>query len=177
MDEKGTGKIPDHKGLGWRVSLSIISGVGWLCFIILWLAFFAGDHSAYRNLAVLLASIMLIGGILGIPWSIYGFRHQTDRERWQWTTPGFKLRVAFSIFFFAFMFFVLIYWLWFYAGEYNIYQNIAVFIVLLLIFGGVMGSSWASWGIKYGDRFDEPDEAPSACGKKNERGFVPITKK
>jgi len=66
MDEKGTGKIPDHKGLGWRVSLSIISGVGWLCFIILWLAFFAGDHSAYRNLAVLLASIMLIGGILGL---------------------------------------------------------------------------------------------------------------
>jgi hypothetical protein len=42
-------------------------------------------------------------------------------------------------------------WLFFYAGSYNVYQNIAVVVVIFLIFVAVMGASWASWGMRQGD--------------------------
>ena len=46
-------------------------------------------------------------------------------------------------------------WLFFYATEYNVYQNIAIFIVSILAFGGIMGAAWAPWGIKHGHKFEK----------------------
>lgn len=42
-------------------------------------------------------------------------------------------------------------WLFFYAGKYNVYQNIAVIVVILLAFIGIMGAAWASWGMRQAD--------------------------
>ena len=42
----------------------------------------------------------------------------------------------------------IILWLFFYAEKFNIYQNIAVVVMILLGFIAVMGATWASWGIK-----------------------------
>ncbi len=42
----------------------------------------------------------------------------------------------------------IILWLFFYAIDYNIYQNIAVAIASLLIGTAILGASWATWGIK-----------------------------
>jgi hypothetical protein len=42
----------------------------------------------------------------------------------------------------------IILWLFLYAGEFNVYQNIAVVVAILLIFVAIMGGTWASWGIK-----------------------------
>ncbi|MDR4490033.1 MAG: hypothetical protein R2685_03910 [Candidatus Nitrosocosmicus sp.] len=39
-------------------------------------------------------------------------------------------------------------WLFFYAENYNIYQNIAIVVVIFLGFIAVMAATWASWGIK-----------------------------
>jgi hypothetical protein len=36
-----------------------------------------------------------------------------------------------------------------------VYQNIAIFIVSLLIAGGSLAASWAPWGMKYGNQFEE----------------------
>lgn len=64
--------------------------------------------------------------------------------------PGLRSRVALSIISFFGLLIFLIIWLAFYAGSYNAYQNLAVIIVSTLVFFAIMGSSWASWGMKHG---------------------------
>lgn len=154
MNEKN---IENIEGLSWRVSLTILTGVGWLIFLILWLAFFASEYSSYQNFAIFLVSLLVLGGLLGIPWMIYGFKHQKAKDREMWQFPGFKLRVYLSASTFFLFLFIFIYWLWFFAGDYSGYQNLAIFLVLLLGFGGVMGAAWASWGIKHQKQLEEMD--------------------
>jgi hypothetical protein len=140
------------EGLGWRVSLSIVVAVGWLIFLIAWLFFYASNYNPYRNVAIILGSILLLAIILGTPWMIWGRRYMKDIDRDQWNTPGFRARTwASGILGFAILL-GLIYWFWTYANTYSIYQNIAIFIIALLLFGGIMGAMWASWGMKYGTR-------------------------
>jgi heme/copper-type cytochrome/quinol oxidase subunit 4 len=48
----------------------------------------------------------------------------------------------------------LILWLFFYAANYNVYQNIAVVIVMILAFVGIMGATWASWGMRHSSQME-----------------------
>ncbi|MCX6817597.1 MAG: hypothetical protein NTU57_01945 [Candidatus Aenigmarchaeota archaeon] len=70
-------------------------------------------------------------------------------------TPGFGLRVAISIMsvFGIVAFFIV--WLFFFADRFSIYQNVAVCLVAVLAFIAIMAAGWASWGIKYGRKFDK----------------------
>ena len=142
-------------GFRWGVSLSIIGGVGWLIFIIIWLAFYASAYPWEKNFAIFLLSLLIVGIVLGTPWSIWGMKQRTQKEKEMWKIKGFKWRVWFSGVFVIAIFSFLIYWFWFLAVPYSIYQNIAVIIVAFLVLGGVMGAMWAPWGLKYGDKFDE----------------------
>ena len=154
MTEKG-GENRETKGMGWRVSLSIIVGVGWLVFLILWLFFYASAYSGYQNIAIFLLSILLVVCILGAPWTIWGLKHQTEKEKDMWRTKGFKWRVWVSAFLVFILAIFLIYWFWFHAETYSLYQNAAIFIVSILIIGGVLGASWAPWGMKHGNKFED----------------------
>lgn len=60
-------------------------------------------------------------------------------------------RVAVSIITFFGSIIAVILWLFFYAGNYNVYQNLAIIVVIFLIFIAVMGASWASWGMRQQD--------------------------
>lgn len=79
-------------------------------------------------------------------------RKKSEEEK-AMQVPGFAWRVSLSIiaFFGIIAFFIL--WLFFYAQAFNIYQNAAVLIVALLIFIAIMGGSWASWGIRYEQKY------------------------
>ena len=57
-------------------------------------------------------------------------------------TKGAGIRIAISIISVVGWLIFLISWLFFYAGGYDIYQNIAIFIVSLLILGGINGVTW-----------------------------------
>jgi membrane protein YdbS with pleckstrin-like domain len=61
---------------------------------------------------------------------------------------GMGWRVGVSIVTFFGSVIAVILWLFFYAGSYNAYQNIAVVVVIILAFIAVMGATWASWGMK-----------------------------
>ena len=74
-------KTPEMR---WRVSLSIIMGVGWLAFLILWLAFYASDFNIYQNIAVVLASILLVGGVLGAAWASWGMKYGRKCKKNKW---------------------------------------------------------------------------------------------
>jgi membrane protein YdbS with pleckstrin-like domain len=68
---------------------------------------------------------------------------------------GMGWRVAASIVAFFGSVIAVILWLFFYAGSFNAYQNIAVVVVILLAFIAVMGATWASWGMKQGAWWSE----------------------
>ena len=73
----------------------------------------------------------------------------TIRER----AEGMGWRVGVSIVTFFGAMIAVILWLFFYAGSFTVYQNIAVVVVILLAFIAVMGGTWASWGMKQADRW------------------------
>lgn len=68
-------------------------------------------------------------------------------------TPGFAWRVSLSIIVVFGWFIFLILWLLFYAGGFNVYQNLAVILVSILVGIAILAASWTSWGIKYGYKY------------------------
>ncbi len=161
MSEEPMQTRPEMKGLGWRVSLSILVGVAWLVFLVLWLFFYAKNYSWEKNFAIFLSSILVIVALLGIPWTVWGLRQRSPRETLMWKTPGFQWRVYTSVILLLGVFLFLIYWFWFLATPYDVYQNIAIFIVSILIMGGLLGAMWAPWGIKHGHEFSHETQAES----------------
>jgi hypothetical protein len=142
------------EGMGWRVSLSIAVSIGWIIFLIVWLFFYAGQsgYNAYQNFTIILISLLVLAILLGVPWAIWGRRHMRPEDREQWMLPGFRWRVAVSIVIIFAILIGLIYWFFFQAGDWSIYQNIAIVIVAILLLGGIMGAMWAPWGMKYGKK-------------------------
>ena len=145
----------EKEGLRWRVSLSILAGVGWLVFIVLWLFFYADDYNGYQNLGVLLLSLYIVGILLGTPWTLYGCKFRTKKERDMMNVKGFKSRIIISLVAVNILMIFLIIWLFSYASDYTFFQNIAVFIAALLIFAATMGASWAPWGMKHQHEFED----------------------
>ena len=139
---------------GWRVSLSIAIGVGWLIFVIIWLAFFAGNYTLNKNIAIILISILVLVIVLGGPWALWGLKRIPEEGKEMMRETGFKSRVAASIIIPLGLIIFLIIWFYFYADSYNIYQNIAIFLVSVLAVGGLMGAMWAPWGMKHGKNFE-----------------------
>jgi MFS family permease len=139
----------ETKGLAWRVSLSILVGVGWLVFLVLWLFFYAKDYAWEKNVAIFLLSLLLLIGVLGVPWAYWAFKKQTSVEKEMWKQKGFQWRFWVSMLVGLFMILFLIYWFWALAEPYDIYQNLAIFIVSLLIAGGLVAAMWVPWGMKY----------------------------
>lgn len=68
------------------------------------------------------------------------------------TSKGMGWRIAITILIFFGSIIGIILWLFFYAGSFNVYQNIAIVVVILLSFVAITGATWASWGIKQGAR-------------------------
>jgi hypothetical protein len=75
----------------------------------------------------------------------------SELDRGPMRSEGMGWRVGVSIVtFFGAMISVII-WLFFYAGTFSVYQNLAVVVVILLAFVAVMGATWASWGMRQSD--------------------------
>ncbi len=74
MNEETHTMKKETEGLAWRVSLSILVGVGWLVFLLVWLIFYAKDYAWERNVAIFLLSLLVIIGILGVPWAYWAIQ-------------------------------------------------------------------------------------------------------
>ncbi|MGF3554279.1 MAG: hypothetical protein ACQXXF_03245 [Thermoplasmatota archaeon] len=146
------------KPSGWRVSLSIIISVGWLIFLIIWLAFYAGDYSFNKNISIILISILVLIVILGGSWAAWGLKQIPQEGKEMMRKTGFRSRVIASIVIPFLLMIFLITWFYFYADNFNIYQNFAVFLVSILVVGGLLGAMWAPWGMKHGKEFNEACE-------------------
>jgi hypothetical protein len=145
----------DKKDMGLKPTVSIIGGVGWLIFIILWFAFYASDYSWEKNIAILLLSILIIFLILGGMWAIWSLR-MIPKKGWEiFKIKGFKWRIIISIILpFAAIIFLII-WFWYYAEPLTVWQNIAVLLVDLLLLGGMLGIIWTRWSLKHSEEMKE----------------------
>lgn len=135
-------------GIRWRIGLSIVVGIGWLIFLILWLFFYAIEYSIYQNIGLFILSIFVVSLVLGIPWMLWGLKFQPKKGIAMWETKGFGWRVYLSVVLGCVFILFLFVWFFFFADQYNVFQNIAVFITSILIIGGVLGLSWAPWGMR-----------------------------
>jgi uncharacterized membrane protein len=73
--ERGT--VP----LASRMVATILAGALWFAFIVLYLAFYAGNLNVWQKAAVFLASGALVGAIIAVFWVRYGFKAlETSRK-------------------------------------------------------------------------------------------------
>ena len=140
------------KGFAWSVSLSILVGVGWLVFLVIRLFFYAKEYVWEQNVAIFLMLLLALIGILGGPWTYWALKKQTSIEKEMWKIKGFRWRVWVSIIVAFGVIIFLIYWFWVLAKPYDIYQNLAVFIVSFLVTGGLFAAMWAPWGMSHGSK-------------------------
>jgi hypothetical protein len=69
------------EGMGWRVSVSILTLFGLIGFLVIWLFFFADGFSIYQNIAVVMVGILAFVAINGAAWAPWGMRHGKECGR------------------------------------------------------------------------------------------------
>jgi len=150
-------QIVTRPDVGWRSTFSIIVGVGWLIFLIAWFAFYASNYLWEQNIAIILLSILVAFTLLGGVWAIWGLKMIPKEGRDIFKTFGFKWRVQVSIIIPYVAMIFLIIWFWHYAIVFNfdVWKNIAVLLITLLILGGLLGTIWARWSMKNASKFDK----------------------
>ncbi len=60
--------------LASRVVATILAGALWFAFVVLYLAFYAGNLDLWQKAAVFLASGVLVGATIAVFWVTYGFK-------------------------------------------------------------------------------------------------------
>lgn len=63
------------EGFRWRVLASIIGPVAWICFTLLYVGFWASGFSLFQSIIVILVSVIILGGVMGVLWTSWGPRY------------------------------------------------------------------------------------------------------
>ncbi|MFW9964287.1 MAG: hypothetical protein ACFFCX_12025 [Candidatus Sifarchaeia archaeon] len=123
-----------------RAKGSLAGFLLWLLFLVIWMWFFAGDPtlalSGYQNVAVILISFALFAVFAVGMWLPWARRRGEGPENWWAVGLAFLWVISLAL------------WFWFFAGEFDAYQNFAVFLVTLVIMVAISGG--AQWR-KYRD--------------------------
>ena len=127
-------------GFAWRVGLSILVVFGWLAYLIIWLFFYAGDFDVFQNIAIFLVSIIIAIGILASAWATWGIRYAKSIGQGPHMEKPRGATVVSIVAGVGWVVFIII-WLFYYAGDYSGYQNLAIFIASLLVLGAITGSA------------------------------------
>jgi len=128
-------------GFAWRVGLSIAVVFGWLAFLIIWLFFYAGDFGVFQNIAIFLVSVLVGVGMLAAAWASWGIRYASRMGQTPQMEKPKGAMIVNAVSGIGWLIFLVI-WLYFYAGDYSGYRNLAVFIASLMVWGAIAGSAW-----------------------------------
>ena len=126
----------------WRAVLSIVAAFGWLIFMVLWLFFYTSDLSSSQNLAILVVSLLILIAVLAIAWITWGIKYPRPSmpRGYGYYPPGPRARsIVGGLTGIAWLAFVII-WLFFFADDFTIYQNIGALAASALI---AFGAGWA----------------------------------
>ena len=159
------------KNYGLKPSFSIIISVGWLVFLIAWFAFYAGNFSYEKNIAIILLSILVLIVLVGGMWAFYAIKMIPKPGRQMFKLFGFRWRIYSSIIIPLLGLIFLIIWFWFLAEPFNVWQNIAMFLIIILIIGGCLGVIWTRWGMMHEKDFEKFGSEMEKIGKDIEKEF------
>ena len=68
-------EIMETIGFKWRIWTSIIIPIIALIFLIIWFWYYAEPFTIWQHIAVLLVTLLIVGGILGVVWTRWGMTH------------------------------------------------------------------------------------------------------
>ena len=131
-DKKEWRDFKAMRGAAWRIGASILTVTTWLSIGILWLFFKADDYSFWENLGLLIMSVLVLAATNFAIWVGFGMRYIPSRMKGRSaarTTAKAVTAIAWVS--------VLAYYLYTYAGSFTIYQNLAIFLAMIAIGGGV----------------------------------------
>lgn len=116
------------KGMGWRIMVSAVSALGWFGFVIAWLFFLADGYALLQNIAVLMLSVVGLAIINVSVWltfaqSMDGIKDIGCEEERHGIAKG-----ALALIWLA----AIGAWLFWYAGDYSYYQNLAVLLLSIV---------------------------------------------
>ncbi len=137
-----------HRSVMWRTVFTVVVGLGWLVWLLLWWAFWSEDLEVARKFAVAIVSAMVLGGLTAAVWIPYSMRWAPEEERRQWRVEGFRARVVGSTFVFVALAVLVVYWLWFPGKDYDICQSFVIIIVVLIAGVALMAPMWMRWGMR-----------------------------
>lgn len=70
------------KGMKWRLIVTIYGGIGFLIFLISFLAFYPTNFSILENLAIFFIALLVwIGVLIGV-WMPWGMENWKECEKW-----------------------------------------------------------------------------------------------
>lgn len=167
----GGASVMDEKNFEHGMLKAGFSGavaIGWLVFLILFLAFYSGGFRTNEKFAVILLSVLVLTVVLGGSWAFWSLRVLSKKDWEVFRVKGFRWRVLGSICYGFGVLVVLIYGFWFVWTDFTFWQYLAVLLVVLLVSGGFLGAVWASWSSRYKE---EMERYGQDIGKKFEKGF------
>jgi len=56
----------------WRVLLSILGPIAWLCFTLLYVGFWAKGFTLFQDVIVILVSLLVLAGVVASAWAAWG---------------------------------------------------------------------------------------------------------
>lgn len=68
-------------GFKWRIQISVIIPFVVLIFLIIWFWFYAIPYTIWQNIAVMLITLLAVGGILGSIWARWGMKQGWNFEK------------------------------------------------------------------------------------------------
>jgi hypothetical protein len=132
------------RGVMWRTVVTVIAGLGWLVWLLLWWAFWSDDYTIAQKFAVSIMSLMVAGGIAGAIWIPFSMRYGDDKD--QWREPGFTWRIMVSMAVFIGLAIFVVYMLFFPWSGFDWCQSIVIIIVILIVGAAMMAPLWIRWG-------------------------------
>lgn len=134
-----------EKGMKWRGALTGVIAVGWIAFVVLWLLVYAGDYDVYKNIAVALGTLVFAVVVVMITWMSAFAKYMKYCGEAMKGVKGLSWRFGLSLALIVGTVVTVLVWLWFFATDYNGYQNLGILILVVLAALGALGLTWATF--------------------------------
>ncbi len=119
------------KRKGSKSIISTITGLVLGIFLVIWLFYYAADHTLLTNFGVFFLSLLFLAEVNSLIWI-----PKTSSIGWRAAVSAVS-GLGWVIF--------LVYWLMVGSAYFNFYQNLAIFIVSILVLAAVNVITWLSW--------------------------------
>ena len=135
-------------GTMWRTAVTVVLGLGWFVWILVWWAFWSEDYKVAQRFAVALMSFLVLAAAAAAMWVPYSMRWAPEEDKEEWRRKGFAWRVVASTAVFAALAAFLVYALFLPWRDFSLCQSLVVIIVVVIAGAVVMSPMWMRWGAK-----------------------------